>query len=719
MTHSRPSLPWPVLVLVASALACSVTGSPTPTPLPPPLPTPIPTLPDTPGGTLDYDDLVADAVSDASGDTWSFSGAAGGAITLSVHGDDFNASLQVIAPGGALLAEDDDSGPGADPSIQQLVLPEDGLYQAIVRGEGGATGRYTLGLTLGQPAAGPPNTDGGFLRYDTAVRDQVSGGADDEWVFEGAQGDEVTISLYSDEFDTELALLDPDGATLFADDDGGPGTSSLIQGLRLTADGTYTILAGGRGDGGGAYLLSLVLSSAALADGTDGGPIDFGEVVEDVISDDDGDEWTFIGQAGDIVTIALTGDGLDTLLELYGPEGDFVAGDDDSGPDLSSYMENFRLPDTGQYTILALGYQGERGYYTLSLDYGDPPEARGGLDLGTTINDALLTTSGATWTFDAPAPMTVSVYLQSRDFNPALDLLDSAGELVASDNDSGPGNSALLQSIALPQAGAYTLLVATVDGFGGDYTLTLLEGPYEFPGDTPGGAITVGQTVSDTVIDAAGDAWTFDGVAGDLVTIALTSDEFDTYLELFGPGEALLFENDDDGPGLSSLIENATLPVAGTFTIVARGFGDAGGVYTLTLSAGEEVLPLGELSYGETVTGELARSAGDQWTFEGAAGDTVTIALNSEEFDTVLELRAPDRSLLASDDDGGEDTNSLLEEIELPVAGTYTIVAKGFGGGTGAYELTLNRSGGGASGGVAPALDRPESGALHAELLML
>jgi len=588
-----------------------------------------------------------------------------------------------------------------------------------VQGTDGDTGPYTLGLTLGEAAAGSPDTDGGFLRYDVAVRDQAASGADDEWVFEGAQGDEVTIILYSDEFDTELALLDPDGATVFTDDDGGPGQSSLIQGLRLTADGTYTILAGGRGDGGGAYLLSLVLSSAALAEGTDGGPIEFGEVVEDVISDDDGDEWTFTGQAGDIVTIALLGDGLDTLLELYGPEGDFVAGDDDSGPDLSSLMENVRLPATGEYTILAFGYEGERGYYALSLDHGEPPEARGGLDLGATISDTLFSTSGATWTFDAPAPMTVSVYLQSRDFNPALDLFDPSGEIIVADDDGGPGNSALLQNISLPEAGAYTLLVSTVDGFSGGYSLTLIEGPYEFAGDTPGGVIAVGQTVTDTVIDEAGDAWTFDGAAGDLVTIALTSEEFDTYLELRGPDDALLFENDDDGPGLSSLIENARLPVAGTFTIIARGFADGGGAYTLTLGAGELVLPIGELSYGDTVTGELIRSSGDQWTFEGEAGDTVTIALSSDVFDTVLELRAPAGELLASDDDGGADTNSLLEEIELPDAGTYTIVVKGFGGGTGAYELTLDRAGGGATGRVHPHPNHPESGALHAELLML
>jgi hypothetical protein len=718
MPTSRSTHLWPLVVMLLAALACTLTGTPTATP-PPPSATPIPVTPDTPGGDVRYDELVADVITDEAGDSWNFDGVAGDVVTIAVHAPELDSRLELIAPDGGLLAEDDDSGPGANPLIKNLVLPEAGAYQIKVLGEGSANGAYSLSLTLGELAGGPPDTDGGFLRYDEAVRDQVTDGAVDEWVFEGAAGDEITIVLYSDEFDTELEVLDPDGATVFRDDDGGAGQSSLIQGLRLASDGTFTILAQGRGGAGGAYLLTLVLSNAALIEGTDGGPIEIGASVEDAISDNDGDAWTFSGEAGDSVTIALNGDGLDTMLELYGPDGTLVAADDDSGPDLSSRLENARLPVSGEYTILALGYDGQYGYYTLSLEPGEPPEARGGLAVGQTISDTLLSTAGAVYSFEGQAGITVSVYLQSRDFDATLELLGPDGALEASDEDSGLGSDALLQSIALPAGGTYSILVFTASGFGGDYALTLLAGPFVYLNDTPGGVIALGQTVTDTVIEAPGDTWTFTGAAGDWVTIALTSDEFDTFVELRGPGGELIADDDDDGPDLSSLIENVQLPAAGTYTIVARGFGDGGGVYTLSLNEGEEVLPLGELSYGETVTANLSSSSGDTWTFAGTSGEVVTINLSSQAFDTVLELRAPNGQLLASDDDGGADTNSLLEEVELPETGTYTVVVRSFGGGAGEYALTLDQAGGGASGHAGPRTYHGQLGALHAVPMVL
>jgi serine protease Do len=59
-------------------------------------------------------------------------------------------------------------------------------------------------------------------------------------------------------------------------------------------------------------------------------------------------------------------------------------------------------------------------------------------------------------------------------------------------------------------------------------------------------------------------------------------------------------------------------------------------------------------------------------TFEGRAGESVTIELNSSEFDAYLILLDPDNKKIAEDDDGGDGNNARIS-ITLPTSGTYTI----------------------------------------------
>jgi len=58
-------------------------------------------------------------------------------------------------------------------------------------------------------------------------------------------------------------------------------------------------------------------------------------------------------------------------------------------------------------------------------------------------------------------------------------------------------------------------------------------------------------------------------------------------------------------------------------------------------------------------------------------------------FDTFLVVTDGDGQVVATDDDGGADTNSRLQ-LQLPEDGTYTVYASSFSGrATGEYELTL------------------------------
>ncbi|MEL7070996.1 MAG: PPC domain-containing protein [Cyanobacteria bacterium J06581_3] len=78
----------------------------------------------------------------------------------------------------------------------------------------------------------------------------------------------------------------------------------------------------------------------------------------------------------------------------------------------------------------------------------------------------------------------------------------------------------------------------------------------------------------------------------------------------------------------------------------------------------------------------------DAYPFDGTAGQTMTIELQSEEFDTILLLKGPDGEVLTSNDDFGGTLNSTIV-IELPEDGTYSAIASSFSGQGGSYQIEV------------------------------
>ncbi|GAB4342735.1 MAG: hypothetical protein Fur0042_05190 [Cyanophyceae cyanobacterium] len=77
-----------------------------------------------------------------------------------------------------------------------------------------------------------------------------------------------------------------------------------------------------------------------------------------------------------------------------------------------------------------------------------------------------------------------------------------------------------------------------------------------------------------------------------------------------------------------------------------------------------------------------------RYTFTGQAGQTVTVRLNSKDFDPVLLLLGPDGAELAMNDDSERTLNSRVVTT-LPQGGTYTIVARSFSGGGGDFKVSV------------------------------
>lgn len=427
-----------------------------------------------------------------------------------------------------------------------------------------------------------------------------------------------------------------------------------------------------------------------------GGAINYGETVTGEVSSADGDEWTFTGSVDDFISIEMNGISLgDTFLVLLDPAGVQLVSDDDSGPGLDSWIRSYSLPTTGQYTIIARGYSGELGTYTLILErieYGAGEDVSVSLRFGEQVEGRITTQAGDRWTFAGQAGDLVTIEMNGVTLGDSyLELLGTDGSELVSDDDSGQERDALISEYLLPGSGTYTVIARGYGGETGSYTLSL---DREESGDVGGfeGSLSYGETVEDQVTTLSGDQWTFQAESGDIISIELNGGTLeDSYLELFGPDGDLLTHDDDSGPDLDSLISGFVLPETGEYTIVARGFGEETGAYALSLESGvQDIESEGFLSYGDQIENVVSNSIGDEWYFTGDADDIVSVELTGSTLDdTYLELYGPDGRRLAYDDDGGPDLNSLINGFTLPESGTYTVVARGYGGNTGTYTLHL------------------------------
>jgi len=409
------------------------------------------------------------------------------------------------------------------------------------------------------------------------------------------------------------------------------------------------------------------------------------------------DQWLFSGEAGMTVLITMESSSFDSYLELNDPDGYQLDVDDDSGGDRHAQLE-YRLPAEGYYTIIARSYgnTGE-GTYTLLLeevevtDQPTEPTGDGGgeIEIGESVTSTLVEGARDRWTFFANAGNTVSIELNSEEFDSVLELLNSDGIQLAYDDDSAGNSDAAIEDFAFEDSGTYTIVARDYGSSGGGEYLLTLYGENQVTGVEDN--LDIGDTVTGSLAAGVEDRWTFDGTEDDRLIIVFSSDYFDTYLELFDEDGNLIAADDDGGEDQNSMLWNIVLPETGEYSIAARSFiGSAQGAYSLSVESSTLDLS-GTLIYGGSDTGELDEGEWRVWSFDASAGDIVSIALDSDDFDAFLELRGNNGLILDEDDDGGETgSNSLISEYLITETGTYLIVVRAYSDTeTGEFSLTL------------------------------
>jgi hypothetical protein len=309
------------------------------------------------GGMIAYGDVVETNIGDATGDRYTFEGTEGDIVTIRMEGN-FDTFLELYDASETMLISDDDSAGDLNSLIDSFVLPADGVYTIVARPLSSmATGKYTLSLSafdmssLRQP---------GPIAIGETVMAELNGITGDIWTFVGSEGDAVQIEMEAS-FDNYLELFDEDNSQLTTDDDSaGNGNARIV--YTLPADGTYSILARSYSSGvKGIY--SLTLSTLTIANR---GALTYGDVVRTEIVNALGDHWTFMGEEGDVISLAMFAD-FDTDLLLFDAEDNQLTQDTDYISYNSSLIDAFTLPADGMYTIVAQGYGGMMGPYVLMI----------------------------------------------------------------------------------------------------------------------------------------------------------------------------------------------------------------------------------------------------------------------------------------------------------------------------------------------------------------
>ena len=414
----------------------------------------------------------------------------------------------------------------------------------------------------------------------------------------------------------------------------------------------------------GVVVLSLVLiSGMAFAQGDQSRQLTVGDVVSGTLDSDNFVQvYTFAASTGDTISVDITTEAEDLALVLLVTDqnGNVVAQDTDIATPAEASVTDLAIETTGTYYIQVMRASGAEGDVSgdFELELSGTQQLSGDT---VTLTDGGITVE-LTW---AEA---VDINLEVRDpvggtvhaFSPTA---PSGGNLSADVNGECQDTTAdnPTETVSWPvgevPAGSYEVIVHYYDACG-------IGGPQEFQ------------------LDANVNGGTTQSIPGTL-----------------NPTQEYL----------ARLIVEPN----GSWTL------DNGGVYAgLNVSLFSDEIANGEpIAVGTTVSGTITNDEPAQaYTFDGTTGTIVNIALQAQSgsLDTYVALLGPDNSIVASNDDASDSTNSGID-YTLGADGTYTIIATRYGlaiGGTeGDFTLSLTT---GAAETPAATTGTPVAGATEA-----
>lgn len=454
--------------------------------------------------------------------------------------------------------------------------------------------------------------------------------------------------------------------------------------------------------------------------------LDFWEAASGALtSPQEVDRWQFSGQAGDAIRLQARGS---VNLSLQTSDGDILG----VGSEIT-----VALPADGNYTVAVQLVERESGVYELGLSYADrpnpaaytatppphivgvptptPPFANLGtfravLENGMNIGEIFAAGAGRShvFTFEGRAGQFVTLRMRrtSGSIDPLLTLYSPTGAALATDDNGGGGSTALLRNILLFDDGLYSVQ-ASGGGYPGAYEISLESGERPLPvtptiiphlTSTPFPEIltpTLAAAISGVylenhipvigIINRPGDPGRFplEAAAGDVLTIGVSpfmDAALRPLIEVYGPsGELVAAANSrTSNAGGDALIPMFTAPETGAYSVLVTAEGNGTGSYVISYGLGnsrEDVWrgqTVDNLPYAGVIE---RRGLRDAWGLALNPGDVISAAVTPLDnvLDPVLELVAPDGSVLAVDDNGGGYPSALIASARAPVSGLYRL----------------------------------------------
>ena len=636
------------------------------------------------------------------------------------------------------------------------------VYYIKASAYGSGTGAYRVATSIAS-SSNPSNTQASGISFNEAIPlTTVTGGLgadgnisvageEDYYTFTATATGLLRASLDQNNgssIDTYIRVYDSSRTLIASDDDSGPGLNSLAS-VSVVAGNVYYIKASAYGSGTGAYRVTTSIASSSISgqgDTFDTALIIIPDSVTHVASADgnisvagEEDFYKYTATANGVVTFsmdAINNSGVDTYIRVYDSSRNLVAQDDDSGPGLNSLASGISVSANASYYIKTTAYRTGTGAYRVSVSaisnsgsgnaFGNPVTLSTNADGNISVageEDFYKYTATAngvvTFSMDAINNSGVDTYIR---------VYDSSRNLVAQDDDSGPGLNSLasvsviagndyyIKSTAYGTGtGAYRVSVSSQNIVGDDVgnLLDASATPLLFNGDIASQTKTISYMDFDVFsftasvsgryeigvipdstqnlapyLEVIGSDGSFIGSASahsglSAFTLPLLSQGQQVYIRVSGPQSVISFQ---------SSTGNYTLQVTQPSAVVdfyANSFNSG----TSQIPVGPITLSSGNNSGSLTNANMVIESANDVDVFRFTANRSgpmkVNLSKNSgSTLDTIISILDSSGNVLASNDDSNGTANSEVV-IDVNNLGVYYVSVKGYGGTTGGYHIDL------------------------------
>ncbi|MCX7261213.1 MAG: peptidylprolyl isomerase, partial [Burkholderiales bacterium] len=544
-------------------------------------------------------------------------------------------------------------GTGGDPKLTFTAAATGTYYVSASDLYDTGTGTYTLKATS-KGAVTDDFAGSTLTRGTVSVGGSITGSlefvGDQDWfAVTLAAGQQYVINLDATTTgglsDPYLSIYNGSGVLLTTDDDNGPGLGSLIT-YRADTSGTYYLAAssGTFGTKTGGYTVSVkAVVDDYAANSTTTGRVVVGSSSVGKIEDNGDKDWlavTLVAGQNYVINLdpSTTGGLSDPYLTLYNASGVLLTTDDDSGPGLGSLI-TYRADTSGTYYIAASSgtYGTKTGGYTVSVkalvdDYAASMSTTGVITIGSQVTGSIEIANDEDWfkvSLQAGSSYTIELLGEGGGggtlpsglgHQPYLRLFDTNGRYLTAVFNGGTGDDPKLTFTAAATGTYYVSASDLYDTGTGTYTIkatSLGAITDDYAGSAlTRGTVSIGGSITGS-LELAGDQDWFAVTltAGQQYVINLdpstTGGLSDPYLTLYNASGVLLTTDDDNGPGLGSLITYRA-DTSGTYYLAASSgtFGTKTGGYTLAVKVlADTTVPT--VTFTDNITGTANLATGN------------------------------------------------------------------------------------------------------------